>query len=321
MLSRVASNTFWLGRYLVRAEDLARTISIHDHMLMDLTDTDQVPTLYQLIAVNSNEKLFTDQLGERTEENILHFLVTSIDNPSSIVSSLANARYNLRACRSILSRVMYELINELCLEAADLSGSRVSASQRRLFLRHVEHQLLAVAGAANGSMSYNKAFLFMRLGSFLERADMTSRIIDVRSGYLLNSSDTARLTPYENSHWVAILRSLQGFQMYMSEVRRPISGPEVLNFVLRNPEHPKSFRFNVQRIISFLEQLPNTDQLNEKAGILLEKIDTADIRLLAKNHSELHQFIDELQVALAAVANNISEQYFPAQEQVLEDVQ
>lgn len=321
MLSRVASHTFWLGRYLVRAEDLARAMTIHDRMLMDLNEHDRASTWYQLIAVNSSEKLFDKQLGDQTEENILHFLVTSIDNPSSIVSSLAHARYNLRACRSTLSRVMYELINELCLEAADLSVSRVSAAQRRLFLSRVEHQLLAVSGAANGSMSYNQAFLFMRLGGFLERADMTSRVIDVRSAYLLNNATAERLTAYENLHWVAILRSLQAFQMYMSEVRRPISGPEVLNFVLRDLEHPKSFRFNVQRTLSFLEQLPNSEKLNEKASSLLDKVDSADIRLLARNQSELHQFIDELQVALAVIANDIGEQYFPAQEQSQEDTE
>jgi len=319
MLSRVASNTFWLGRYLVRAEDLARTMTVHDQLLMDLSEYDSASTWYQLIAVNSSEELFSQQFSERTEENILHFLITSLDNPSSIVSSLAGARYNLRACRSILSRVMYELINELCLEAADLSHDKVSASQRRLFLRQVEHQLLAASGAANGSMSYNMAFLFMRLGGFLERADMTSRIIDVRSAYLLKSASAASLTPYENSHWVAILRSLQAFQMYMSKLRRPISAPEVLNFVLRDLEHPKSFRFNVQRILSFLQQLPNTDQLENRTRNLLEKIDNADIRLLAKDQKKLHQFIDELQVALAEIGNDIGAQYFPEQEEIQEE--
>jgi len=314
MLSRVASNTFWMGRYLVRAEDLARAMTVHDRMLMDLNEDDRASSWFQLVAMNSSEELFAKQLGDRTEENILHFLVTSMDNPSSIVSSLANARYNLRACRSTLSRVMYELINELCLEADDLSASRVSDAERRLFLRHVENQLLAVSGAANGSMSYNQAFLFMRLGGFLERADMTSRNIDVRSALLLNNASSEHLTAHEDLHWVAILRSLQAFQMYMSEVRRPISGPEVLNFGLRDSEHPKSFRFNVQRTLSFLEQLPNSEKLKEKASGLLEKVDSADVRLLAKNQIELHRFIDELQLALADIANDIGEQYFPAKE-------
>ena len=314
MLSRVASHTFWLGRYLERAEDLARTMTVHDQLLLDLSEFDRASTWYQLITVNSNESLFATQLGERTEDNILHFLITSEDNPSSIVNSLANARYNLRACRSILSKVMYELINELCLEAADLSGKRISPAQRREFLLHVVHQLMTVSGAANGSMSYNKAFLFMRLGSFLECADMTSRIIDVRSAYLLKNTSAAGLTPYENSHWVAILRSLQAGQMYMSEVRRPISGPEVLNFVLRNQEHPRSFRFCVQRLLSFMGRLPNAEQLDKKARSLLEKIDNADVRVLAKDQAELHQFIDDLQVSLAAIAADIGEQYFPEQE-------
>jgi len=320
MLSRVANHTYWLGRYLERAEDMARTMTVHDHMLMDLSEIDRKSTWYQMIAVNSNQSLFAKHYDEPTEKNILQFLVTSPDNPSSIVSALDGARYNLRACRSLIPKALYGLINELCLSAGDLSGSSIGAAERRRFLREVEHKLLAISGAASGSMSYNTAFLFMRIGCFLERADMTSRIIDVRSANLLKNEEGGGLTPYENSQWAAILQSLQAFQMYMSSVRRPIHGPEVLNFVLKNHEHPRSFRFCVQRLASFIERLPNTERFHSKVDHLLHKVDEADVRLLAKNQSELHQFIDELQIALHTIADDINTQYFPTQEQVQEQV-
>jgi len=202
-----------------------------------------------------------------------------------------------------------------------LSNVDLAASRRRSFLRSVEHQLLAIAGAASGSMSYNTQFLFMRIGCFLERADMTSRILDVRSANLLRNETTASITPYENSQWVAILQSLQASQMYMSAVRQPISGPEVLNFVLKNHDHPKSFRFCVQRLESFFVRLPHSDDLLIKVADLQAKVDDADVRLLAKNQIELHQFIDELQLALGALANDISAHYFPTQDQVQEQTQ
>jgi len=307
MLSRVANHTYWLGRYLERA-------------VMDLSEIDRKSTWYQMIAVNSNQLLFAKHFDEPTEKNILQFLVTSPDNPSSIISTLEGARYNLRACRSLIPKALYGLINELCLSANDLSGSSIGAAQRRSFLREVEHQLLAISGAASGSMSYNTAFLFMRIGCFLERADMTSRIIDVRSANLLKNTGGGGLTPYENSQWAAILQSLQAFQMYMSSVRRPIQGPEVLNFVLKNHEHPKSFRFCVQRLASFIQRLPHTERFHTKVDHLLSQVDEADVLLLAQNQTELHQFIDDLQIALQTIANDINAQYFPTQEQVQEQV-
>lgn len=321
MLSRVANHTYWLGRYLERAEDMARTMSVHDHMLMDLSEFDRSSTWYQLIAVNSNEELFAEHFSTPSEQNIVQFLITNLDNPSSTVSALSGARYNLRACRSVLPKAMYELVNEVCLAAADVAGHSISSSQRRQFLHSVEHQLLAIAGAANGSMSYNKAFLFMRIGCFLERADMTSRILDVRSASLLNSDTTSNPTPYENSQWIAILQSLQAFQMYMSEVRRPINGPDVLNFVLKNLDHPKSFRFCVQRLESFIQRLPHKQQLQHQVKRLLDQVDAADVHQLAQDQSELHRFIDSLQLSLASIGDEISVQFFPSQEQSLEQTQ
>jgi len=317
MLSRVANHTYWLGRYLERAEDMARTMTVHDHMLMDLSEFDRGSTWYQLIAVNSNEKLFAKQFDTASEQNIVQFLVTNPDNPSSTVSALQGARYNLRACRSELPKAMYEMVNEVCLAAADVAGKSISSTQRRNFLRSVEHQLLAIAGAVNGSMSHNKGFLFMRIGCFLERADMTSRILDVRSANLLKSDKTSIPSPYENSQWIAILQSLQAYQMYMSEVRRPINGPDVLDFVLKNLDHPKSFRFCVQRLERFIQRLPHKQQLQHQVKRLLEEVDAADVHQLAQDQSELHQFIDSLQLALASIGNEIGVQFFPSQEQTL----
>ena len=321
MLSRVANHTYWLGRYLERAEDMARTMTVHDHMLMDLSEFDRDSTWFQLIAVNSNETLFKEQFDTASEKNIVQFLVTNLENPRSTVSALSGARYNLRACRSVLPKAMYELINHVCLEAADVAGKTIDSTQRRQFLRNVEHQLLAIAGATTGSMSYNKAFLFMRIGCFLERADMTSRILDVRSANLLNTDSTSNSTPYENSQWIAILQSLQAFQMYMSEVRRPINGPDVLDFVLKNLEHPKSFRFCIQRLESFIQRLPHKQHLQHQVKRLLDKVDAADVHQLAQDQIELHQFIDSLQVSLANIGNEIDVQFFPSPEQTLEQSQ
>ena len=319
MLSRVANHVYWLGRYLERAEGMTRTMSVHDQMLMDLSEFERTPTWYQLIAINSNEQIFAEHYDELTEQNVLQFLTTRLDNPSSIASTLAGVRYNLRACRSIVPKSMYELANQVCLEAADVSNNNVTHEKRRHFLRSVELQLLAVSGAAAGGMSRNKAFLFMRIGQVIERADMTTRILDVRSANLIRNQSTESLTPYENTQWVAILQSLKAFQMYMSETRRPINGPDVLNFVLKNLEHPKSVRFCIQRLAGFLGRLPGTDDLQHQVAHLLSKVDQADVHQLAKDQIELHEFMDSLQIALSDIGDSFSTHFFPAPE--LEPVQ
>lgn len=321
MLSRVANHIYWLGRYLERAEGMTRTMSVHDQMLMDLSELERTHTWYQLIAINSNEQIFAEHFDEPTEQNVLQFLTSSLDNPSSITSILAGVRYNLRACRSIIPRSLYELANEVCLEAADVSGGNVTHAQRRTFLRNVERQLLAISGAASGGMSRNEAFLFMRIGQVIERADMTSRILDVRSANLLRNQDAQSLTPYENTQWVAILQSLKAYQMYMSEVRRPINGPDALNFVLKNLEHPKSIRFCIQRLAGFIGRLPGTDDLQKQVAQLLDTVDQADVHQLAKDQIELHEFMDSLQIALSEIGNNFSAHFFPAPEQEIVQVQ
>ncbi len=315
MLSRVANHVYWLGRYLERAEGMTRTMSVHDQMLMDLSEFERTPTWYQLITINSNEQIFAEHFDELTEQNVLQFLTTSLDNPSSIASTLAGVRYNLRACRSIVPKSMYELANQVCLEAADVSNNNVTHAKRRSFLRSVELQLLAVSGAAAGGMSRNEAFLFMRIGQVIERADMTSRILDVRSANLIRNQNKESLTPFENTQWVAILQSLKAFQMYMSETRRPINGPDVLNFVLKNLEHPKSVRFCIQRLAGFIKRLPGTDDLQLQVAQLLSKVDQADVHQLTKDQAELHKFMDSLQIALAGIADSFSTHFFPDPEQ------
>lgn len=318
MLSRVASHAYWLGRYLERAEDLARTMYVHDLMLMDLREFDRTTTWHQIVAVNGNEKILAELYAAPNENDIVSFLVVSPENPSSLLNTLNGARYNLRVCRSTIPKAMYELVNELCLFATDETVDGVSNTRRRRFLRSVEHQLLAIAGAASGSMSYDTGFLFMRIGCFLERADMTSRILDVRSANLLSSPDLTRLSPYENSQWIAILQSLQAYQVYMSETHRPINGPDVLNFVLKNPDHPKSFRFCIDRLSSFIQRLPNIAGLQDQVSRLVVKIDEADVHQLAQNQLQLHHFVDELQVDLGQLGEDFINHYFPAPEELVE---
>ena len=114
---------------------------------------------------------------------------------------------------------------------------------------------------------------------------------------------------------MAILQSLQALDMFMSEVRRPINGPDVLNFVLKNREHPKSFRFCIQRLDNFLKRLPNAPELTEKVKNMLGMVDQADVFELATNQVELHEFIDRLQISLGEIAVDINDNYFPIQNQ------
>ncbi len=312
MLARDAGNVFWLSRYLERAEVMARLMTVHDNLLLDLPDVDRTAAWLPLIAINSSESLFADLYPAPTEHNLMEFLIANPDNPSSIASSINGIRYNLRSSRAIIPQSLYELINELCLSSKSKVTTGMTPINQRSLLRSIEHQLLAISGACNGSMSYNQAFLFMRMGCFLERADMTTRLIDVRSGNLLSHPDSDALTPYDNQQWLAVLKSMHASQMYLAEVRQPINGPEVLAFVLQNQEHPRSFHFCVNRLGRFVESLPSNESISEKVQALLEVVNAANIRALAQSVPDLHQFIDGLQLQLASLGSDIGDHYFPA---------
>ena len=238
MLSRVAENVYWMARYLERAEDTARLLSVNSHLLLDLPRATKLGWS-EIIAITGNDELFDEFYPTRDEASVLSFMCGDRRYPGSILSSLASARENLRTTRDVIPREIWEEVNQLYLSVKEQVGSGITPRRRDAFLGRVIRSCQTVNGLIEGTLSYTPVRSFLIVGRQLERADMTPRIIDVRSANLLPRS-AEDLKPFETLQWMSVLKSLTGYQMYRQHVRLRIRGPDVLSFLLQDQLFPRS---------------------------------------------------------------------------------
>jgi|GEM_PF-5253 len=311
MLSRTAENIYWLGRYLERAESTARLIDIHGRLLMDLPKDSRSSGWRSLMAIGGSEARY-DELHDGTDERrVCHFLIASREHAGSLLGMAEAIHFNLRAVRDTVPAALYERINELCLMLRAEAPNSVDSRRRSDFLSRVEHQLLAIAGMIDGSMSRDRAWLVMRMGYHLERADMTSRVLDVRAQSLPASVEQADAAALAEREWVSVLRSLVAFRMYRQHVNRPVRGSDVLSYLMLDEDLPRAYRYCLERLQFCLGKLGRNEMPLQALQTLVDKIDRADMPALARDLPALHGFIDELQIALSSLGDAIATTYFP----------
>ncbi len=306
MLSRVANSIYWFGRYIERAENTARLVNVNANLLLDLPRKVEFGW-GPLISITSSDELFNVWYDNADEASVARFLLVDGNNPSSILSSLASARENLRVTRDIFHREAWECVNDLYLFVRD-QGDKVTTRRSRLvFLERVVRSTQNLAGMLGSTMSRDDAFNFMRIGFNLERAEMTSRIIDIRSESLLpHQSD--ELAPFQNIQWMSVLKSLSGYQMYRRKVRLRVTGPGVLRFLLQDKEFPRAIYFCLDKLEHCLQRLPRHEATLSIIEKLQASVVVAEVDALAE--SGLSDFIDSLQLGLSRLDSHISATYF-----------
>ncbi|MBT2785608.1 MULTISPECIES: alpha-E domain-containing protein [unclassified Halomonas] len=308
MLSRVAENLYWMARYIERAEDTARLLSVNSHLMLDLPA--RLPLGWApLIEMTGSLEAFTARHEDFDERNVVHFLCADPDNDISIISALASARENLRTTRDVVPREIWEEVNQLYLSVADHAENGVSPRRRDSFLKSVIRGCQALTGLIEGTLSHGPARTFIELGRQLERADMTTRIVDVRSASLL-PQNPEELLPFENLQWMSVLKSLTAYQMYRQQVRLRVRGPDVLRFLLQDPNLPRSIACSLETLGHELTLLPRQDRPAATVSLVRADVVDADIQALAHSPSKLHLFIDELQIGFAAIHDTLSATYF-----------
>jgi uncharacterized alpha-E superfamily protein len=310
MLARVARNIYWLARYLERAENTARLINVHGHLLLDLPKDLQVGW-EPLIAISGAQNLFADHYERADEFKVVNFLLADANNPGAIINSLASARENLRTTRDIIPREGWELVNELYLNTQRRLSLGVRKNARDELLRYIIHGIQQITGMLYGAMVRDSAYDFLRIGRYLERSDMTTRILDVRSENLLQVQDSGMesLTPFENIQWMSVLKSLTAYQMYRQHSgSQKVRGANVLKFLLQNETFPRSVYYGVAQVERCLKYLPGNGQVLTSLAILQRHIHDANVEVLA--HQGLHEFIDELQISMGWVHTHIDNAYF-----------
>lgn len=312
MLSRVAENVYWMARYLERAEDTARLLSVNSHLLLDLPRATKLGWS-EIIAITGNDELFDEFYPTRDEASVLSFMCGDRRYPGSILSSLAAARENLRTTRDVIPREIWEEVNQLYLSVKEQVGSGITPRRRDAFLGRVIRSCQTVNGLIEGTLSYTPVRSFLIVGRQLERADMTTRIIDVRSANLLPRS-AEDLKPFETLQWMSVLKSLTGYQMYRQHVRLRIRGPDVLSFLLQDRLFPRSVACCMDRLAGALQGLPRHELALKEVETCRQDLSKPDVTLLAAEPDQLHAFVDEIQIDFDDLHAAISQTYFAQQE-------
>jgi uncharacterized alpha-E superfamily protein len=313
MLSRVAETLYWMSRYLERAESTARLINVNGGLMLDLPRQYR-PGWSMLIAITGSFDLFQQRNMAATEKNVVHFMIGDDANPgdmipSSILASIRCARENARTVRDIIPREAWEQINELYIKARENLASGLSPKLRYAYLKSIILGVQQITGILSGGMSHDAGYDFMRLGRNLERADMTTRIVDVGASTIAPERDET-LKSFESIRWMSVLKSLTAYQMYRRNMQAAVRRDAVLDYLLKDAALPRAFYFCLREARQCLERLPHGAAPLAILTRLMEEIESAQPENLSQE--ALSQFVDILQVRLGEIHEAIVAAYFEA---------
>ncbi len=307
-LSTTASRTYWLGRYLERAGSITRLVSVNANLLMDLPTKLQLGWL-PLVEILANQDTYqTLYVSPNShEKSVTRFLLSDTRNPGSLISVLTYARENARTLRGTLPRAAYEHINDAHLYAQESIQEPLSRTRRSNALQHVVERLQHIDGFLSATMLHDASWQFLRLGNFIERADMTTRIIDLRSSNLLSAQST--LAPFSDIQWRSILNSLDAMQGYFISRQNPINQRDVLEFLLKNSELPRSLLRCFSTIRNCLRSLPRNTEPLKLINRMRQQLQRARVRNL--ENEKLHRYVGARQKQLSTLHQKITHTYFP----------
>lgn len=303
MLSRTAERMYWFGRYLERAENTALLIDVNTRMAMDLpARVDHIWT--SLIDITGDEDAYTERYSKVSEQNIMKFLLDSGD--CSIGYVIQMARENARTSREILPSDAWEKVNRMHQYITANTTSALARKGRHDFLAEVINRCQELTGYLAGCMSNSAAYNFIRIGRNLERADMTSRILDVGC---LNLEAGKYIQEFEDLLWTNLLQSLSGYQMYRQHVGVRINGRDVADFLLHNAEFPRSVAHCLNQVVMNTALLPRNDAPWRQVSNIRDRLAAANIIQIYSDGS-LHDFIDSMQQLISNVNQEIATAWF-----------
>jgi uncharacterized alpha-E superfamily protein len=317
MLARVLENIYWLSRYVERAENTARLVSVNANLLLDVPNG-YAPGWLPLIDISGGRSLFDQKYQTSSERNVVHFLIADPDNPGSIASSLKMARENARTLRDVLPTDAWEILNQFCLEFEEQLTGSLNKGMRFNFLKRIVLTLQMLAGVLDGTINRNEAYTFLMLARNLERADMTSRIVDVRAAHLLPAAKP-ELRPFEAIQWMSVLKSLSGYEMYRLAQRTRVARADVLRFLLGGEQFPRACLFCLKEVERCLRSLPRSSGVLDTLGGATRFLREANFVTL--DQPSLHAHIDDLQLHISSVHSAIAHTYFPRPSGPLTQVQ
>jgi uncharacterized alpha-E superfamily protein len=311
MLSRVAESLYWMSRYIERAENLARFIDVNLHLILDIP----IRMRQQwdpLITVTGDGDTFAERYEEANLDTVIEFLTFDKEYANSILSCLISARENARSIREVISSEMWESINDFYLLVASKSSRADALDNPHTFFSKIKMGSQKFIGISEVTMSHGEGWHFLQLGSLIERADKTSRILDVKYFILLPGAEYIG-TPYDNIQWTAVLKSASALEMYRKRFHRIIPS-QVADFLIFDGDFPRAIRYCVVNADESLHIITGSQPgtfLNEaerRLGRLRAEIDYSTVDEVLD--IGLHQYLDSFQAKLNIVDNAIFNTFF-----------
>jgi uncharacterized alpha-E superfamily protein len=311
MLSRVASSIYWLNRYIERAENYARFIEVNLNLSLDLP-RGTAEQWEPLVATTGDHESFAARYGKATKGTVIQFLSSDAANPNSILSCLVAARENARSVREIISTDMWEQVNRFHLMVRDAVSRGLASQNLHAFLADVKANSHLFLGITDATMSHGEGWHFARLGRLLERADKTSRILDVKYFILLPTVAEVG-TPFDIIQWSALLKSASALEMYCKQHGR-ISPNPVAEFLILNPNFPRAIRYCLIKAEDSLHAIAGSESdrhnnlAEQRLGRLRSEMDYIDMAEILSGG--LHEFFDGFQLKLNRTDDAIYQTFF-----------
>ena len=313
MLSRTADHLFWMSRYIERAENLARLLDVTWQMSLVPQSLDAVNQSWAaIIALNSLEEAYAKKYSTVNGENVLKFMVSDPDNFSSIHSCLRMARENAHAVRGTLTTEMWETLNSTWLEAREKTFDQLFSAGIGDYFEWVKMRSSLSRGTTLGTLLQDDAFHFIRLGTLLERADNTARILDVKYHVLRPLDDEGATDFYE---WGALLRSVSAFEVYRKVYRDVITPERVAELLIFNRDMPRSLQFCLSGVVKVLELIANSHsgETQRQAGMLHAQLRYGRIEDVLEHG--LHEWLSDFMDRIYTIGNGISKDFLVPMEE------
>ncbi|HCS13139.1 MAG: alpha-E domain-containing protein [Zetaproteobacteria bacterium CG06_land_8_20_14_3_00_59_53] len=308
MLSRIARNVYVLGQQIERAENIARILDVNRRMSLEQGYFSELDVWSPMLAITHSREAFDKRFDEVTEQSVMDFLIADADNPYSIRACIGQAREMARTIRERISEEMWLSLNRMYqdVERAGRLSNHIE------FLADVRQFCSAFHGLVDNTMSHGESWNFLRLGVGLERARMTTRILEIKYHLLLPSLDEVG-KPLDYHQWQALLRSVSGYEAYRRQYKARINPELVLRLLNLDPRFPRSVHFSIKQVVKSLKGIGtvNRDQyalLREAEYFLDDLRGGAALEQLQK--SSLKDYLDSVQLRCHTIDDMINHSFF-----------
>ena len=304
MLSRVARRVYWLARYIERAENTARLVNTYNFLLLDLPRGTHL-SWDVLPRIIGNYTEFAEHYQRHDERNTVKFLLLDDFNPGSLANSVKWARENTRTSREVLPGQAWEQINELHLFVRNRLENAMPRRDRFAILTEVIQRCQQITGLLAGTMSHDYAYDFVRIGRNLERADMTTRVIDIGA---MSQGDEEQPASLDIHVWTSVLRTMNAYQMYRRNVQIGVLAGDVIGFLLHNSYFPRS----VAHCLDVVEECVGHLPLHKDTLVPLREVRRRIGRIKPDKlqANRLQAEVDRLQTGIADINDRIHATWF-----------